>query len=201
MIEIDGSGLRRGAASLINSFSELPGQVSRAKRRAVSRESKRIATLIRRGIAEKNSIPQKGLRSRKRILTPKTDGNIGIVWIGYNDLAMVYAGSPRNMKGHGLVFRGVHYPHAFPATMQSEHSGFFQWAGDPNNRRGLPRKKSKNQTGMFSNLPIKELAIPLEYVADVITAVRIESGKQLEARFASELNYELNVKNSRTFTL
>jgi hypothetical protein len=173
---------KRQISSTLDSFSELPNQVLRAKRRAIGRETSRIATLIRRGIAEANAIPQKGLRARKRITTPKTDKNLGIIWVGYNDIAMVYAGNPKRLKTGGITFRSQQYPHAFEAIMPSGHRGFFQ-------RRDKQRLK------------IDELKIPLNHVAEVVQSVRIESGKQLEARFASELNYELNVKNSRTFTL
>lgn len=180
---IEASVSRRDTDRVIRSFSELPLQIIRAKRRAIKRETQRIATLTRRELAAQNNIPQKGLRARKRIITPVAFSDLGIVWVGYNDLAIVYAGrpQPRQIKGNGIIFRGVHYPHAFKATMPTGHRGFFQRTGRMTNpRAGEPKRQ------------IEEIKIPLEHVSEVIQAVRIESGVRLQDRFAQELNFELN---------
>ena len=178
---IEASVSRRDTDRIIRSFSELPLQIIRAKRRAMKRETQRIATLTRRELAAKNNIPQKGLRARKRIKTPVSFSDLGIVWVGYNDLALVYAGQPRKIKNNGIVFRGVHYPDAFEATMRSGHHGYWRRTGEMTNPvSGKPKRK------------IEEIKIPLEHVSEVIQAVRIESGVRLQDRFAQELNFELN---------
>ena len=178
---IEASVSRRDTDRAIRSFSELPLQIIRAKRRAMKRETQRIATLTRRELATRNNIPQKGLRARKRIKTPVAFSDLGIVWVGYNDLALVYAGQPRKIKNNGISFRGVHYPDAFEATMKSGHHGYWRRTGEMTNpQNGKPRRK------------IEEIKIPLEHVSEVIQAVRIESGVKLQDRFAQELNFELN---------
>lgn len=165
----------------IRSFSELPLQIIRAKRRAMKRETQRIATLTRRELAARNNIPQKGLRSRKRIKTPVSFSDLGIVWVGYNDIALVYAGQPRKIKNNGIVFRGIHYPHAFEATtIQSGHRGYWQRTNEIDMNTGKRKRK------------IEEIKIPLEHISEVIQAVRIESGVRLQDRFSQELNFELN---------
>jgi len=182
---IEASVSNRDTDRAIRSFSELPLQIIRAKRRAMKRETQRIATLARRELAAKNNIPQKGLRATKRIKTPIAFSDLGVIWVGYNDLAIVYAGQPkpRQITGNGIIFRGVHYPHAFEATMPPSrpdakgHRGFFQ-------RTGRKTRTGKRQ--------IEEIKIPLEHVSEVIQAVRIESGVRLQDRFAQELNFELN---------
>ena len=99
---IEASVSRRDTDRIIRSFSELPLQIMRAKRRAMKRETQRIATLTRRELAARNNIPQKGLRARKRVRGHNLGTDLGVVWTGYNDLALVYAGQPRKINNHCL---------------------------------------------------------------------------------------------------
>jgi hypothetical protein len=186
---------------LLESFSELPNQVIRAKRRALKTTTRQIGKSVKRDIAKDNKIAQKVLGPRKtdgsggrnRIRTPLITPDLGLVWVGYNDIAMAYMGKYRDRYPHGVDFRGVNYPHAFVAEMQSGHVGVFErlppgigWS------RGRP-------TTWQPNLKIRELAVRLQNVAQAVEQSRQSEagGDRLEANFARELNYEVNVRGQR----
>jgi hypothetical protein len=187
----------RQVARILESFSELPNQVIRAKRRAIKITTRQVSKDVKRGIATANRITQKLLGpppgGRGRVRTPVIKPELGIVWVGYNDMAFVYMGKPRNRFPNGVDFRGVNYPHAFVARMQSGHVGVFE-------RQPPLTHWSRNRKHTWQpNLPIRELAVPLNGVAEaVVQARRIESGgERLEVNFARELNYEVNVRPNR----
>jgi hypothetical protein len=169
---------------VLANFSELPAQVIRAKKRAVKRVTAQTASLTRREMAKTNQITQKNLRKKKRVTTPRTTHEHGLVWVGYNDIAMIYAGKINNIKPGGIRFRGQTYPSGFIATMPSGHTGAFERKIDPATGQRMPRK-------------IRELMYPLQNVELLVQSVRLQTGTKLEERFAAELNYELNVRGAQ----
>lgn len=170
---------------VLANFSELPAQVIRAKKRAIKRVTAQTASLTRRELAKTNQITQKNLRKKKRVTIRRTTTtDQGIVWVGYNDIAMIYAGKINNIQPGGIRFRGQTYPSGFIATMPSGHTGAFERKIDPATGKRMSRK-------------IRELTYSLQHVELLVQSVRLQTGTKLEERFAAELNYELNVRGAQ----
>jgi hypothetical protein len=180
---------------LLESFSELPNQVIRAKRRAIKITTRQISKEVKRNIATDNKIAQKVLGPRKtggrnRVRGLLINPDFGLVWVGYNDIAMAYMGKFRDRFPHGVDFRGVNYPHAFVAEMESGHVGVFERASH------LTHWSRGRKHTWQPNLPIQELALRLDNVAEAMEqSRRVETRRErLEVNFARELNYEVNVR-------
>jgi len=166
----------------LNSFSEIPGQVIRAKRRALKTVKRKSKSMMQRDLARANNLPVKALRLnryRDRVRgqrQPDSQNAVGL-WVGYKALEItLFKDSPRKtIRRRTIAFRGQNYPNAFWATFSNAHTGIFERTGN------------RTRTGQRA---IQEVVSAVEYAESIASAVRIQSGDWLQAQFISELKYE-----------
>jgi len=173
----------KGFDDVIKQFNATPGQIKRARKRAVKKTVKQITNKGRRAIAEEHHLPQKVLKKsgnyRGRVLSRIYHGGSGgHIWFGNNPIKSGYIGRLRNAPNHGGAFaRDFYFKGGFIATMRSGHTGIFERDG---------RKR----------LPISEADVALDRADGLIRNLAQESRGLFRIILQRELNYEVNVRGS-----
>jgi len=179
-VRMDKADLRRFRRAM----AAKPREIENASRRAIRKTVRFGVGRIARGLAQRNQIPQRVLKTgsghrravRIRTRMPGPGGDSGYLWVGVRPVKAVYIGKPRQLR-KGVRVGRHRFDGAFLATMRSGHTGAFK-------RRGKKR------------LGIVEQVVPLKGADQDIEALRRELGPRLTRTFAQELNYEINVKGA-----
>ena len=173
----------KGLDDVIKQFNAVPGQIKRARKRAIKKTVKQIVNKGRKAMADEHHIPQKVLKKSGnyggRVLSSTSrSGAGGSVWFGNNPIKSGYLGRLRDAPSHGGAFaRDFYFKGGFIATMRSGHTGIFARDG---------RKR----------LPISETDVALDRADALIRNIAKESRGLFKLILQRELNYEVNVRGS-----
>lgn len=156
-----------------------PAKVALASKRAAARTRDWLLTNLRRELAQRAALPQKGLKGRFRRggrADAKAYSNEGyaVLWIGLNPLEAQKAGTPRQTKTGVRVGRHF-FSGAFIARIYSGQEKIWQ-------RKGRER------------FPVVKMTIPInEELEEILPRYQAAAERMFTQRLEHEINYLLGL--------
>ncbi|MGI6655256.1 MAG: phage tail protein [Desulfobulbus sp.] len=203
-----------GVEQAVREMNALPAQAARATASALRKTGRSLQTRIKREAARELRLPQKFLARRFYVSRVKVGAQHATLWIGLRSLRVEPLGTVGRYGETGAKFAGVMvvggsrrlvYRGAFLAKMQPDaperiyirlSSKHFDPALYPIKAKTQQRLDSGEPFG--GRFPVVRPAIPISGpIIAAVGRVREDAVPIFEKIFASELNYQVNVRGKK----